>query len=304
MDRHELAWAAGFFDGEGWAAKKKRGVQSRINQAGPGMPAVLLKFQACVGVGRLRGPQRAEGKQDLYWWEATSRLDVARVALLIGPWLCRSKRYEFERALEGSIPAAIWPSTPSEELAWAGGFFDGEGSTYLEKHRSHAGYFVPCLYVPQSCDVGIAPELLRLKSALADLGRISGVRPGKGKWRPYRRWRVVTPVAVRLGLHLLWPFIGEVKRAQAQLVLQVIDAQPQLERGNPAFGVAGARYCLRGHDKWNARIRPFKGRGRNEADPNLHLRQCLECLRLDARSRRKSRRKRNRRHEGRRSHVT
>ena len=47
----------------------------------------------------------------------------------------------------------------SEELAWAGGFFDGEGSTYLEKHRTHAGYFYPVLYVPQAAEIGIAPEL-------------------------------------------------------------------------------------------------------------------------------------------------
>ena len=62
-------------------------------------------------------------------------------------------------------------------LAWAGGFFDGEGSTYLEKHRTHVGYFVPRLYVPQSADIGIAVELTRLKSALGGLGTISGMRP-------------------------------------------------------------------------------------------------------------------------------
>ncbi|HKY52348.1 MAG TPA: hypothetical protein VJP45_13910, partial [Candidatus Limnocylindria bacterium] len=74
MDRHELAWAAGFFDGEGWANRSGRGVQARINQGGDdGMPAVLLKFQRIVGVGRLKGPQIEAGKQDLYWWEATSR---------------------------------------------------------------------------------------------------------------------------------------------------------------------------------------------------------------------------------------
>ncbi len=250
------------------------------------MPEVLLKFRRIVGVGRLKGPQRVHGKQDLYWWEATSRSDIARVTNLLSPWLCQVKRREFERTLGQSLAPAIWPAAASEELAWAGGFFDGEGSTYLEKHRSHAGYYVPCLYLPQSCDVGIAPELLRLRCALANLGTISGVRARKGNWRPYRRWRVVTVVGVRLGLHLLWPFIGEVKRAQAQVVLHVIDAQPDLPRGNPGFGVAGARYCLRGHDKWNARVRPFKGRGKNGEDPSLHLRQCLECVRIDARARR------------------
>ena len=289
MDRHELAWAAGFFDGEGWAAKRKRGVHSRINQAGPnGMPEVLLKFHRIVGVGRLKGPERKEGKQDLYWWEATSRPDVARVAESIGPWLCEVKRMQFEQALGRSLHPAIWPAARSEELAWAGGFFDGEGSTYLEKHRSHAGYFVPCLYVPQSSAVGVAAELIRLRSALAGLGSISGVRRPGGRRRPYRRWRVVTPKAVQLGLHLLWPFMGEVKRSQAKRVLQVIHSQPDLPRGNPAFGVAGTRYCLNGHDKWNARVRPFKGRGKNEEDPNLHLRQCLECMRVDARARRGS----------------
>jgi hypothetical protein len=303
MDRHELAWAAGFFDGEGWANKASRGVQSRINQADPdGMPAVLLKFRRIVGVGRLKGPQREEGKQDLYWWEATSRADIARVAELISPWLCHVKRKQFERTLGRSLPPAIWPAALSEELAWAGGFFDGEGSTYLEKHRTHAGHFVPRLYVPQSSEVGVAVELVRLKSALADLGTISGVRRPGGKRRPYRRWRVFTLVAVQLGLHLLWPFIGEVKRSQARLVMQVIHSQPDLPRGNPAFGVAGSRYCLRGHDKWNARVRPFKGRGRNAEDPNLHLRQCLECVRIDARERRKSA-KRNRQRKRRRSHV-
>ena len=305
MDRHDLAWAAGFFDGEGWANRSGRGVQARINQADPhGMPQVLLKFQRSVGVGRLKGPTFEEGKQDLYGWEATSRRDISRVADLIGPWLCPAKRAEFEAALGRSLAPAIWPATRVEELAWAGGFFDGEGSTYLEKHRTHAGYFVPRLYVPQSAEVGIAPELVRLKSALADIGTISGVRPGKGNWKPHRRWRVCSLAAVQLGLHLLWPFIGEVKRCQARLVMQVIHSQPDLPRGNPAFGVAGARYCLNGHDKWNARVRPFRGRGKNVEDPNLHLRQCLECVRIDARMRRARRTNKDRRHERRRSRGT
>src|SRR3989442_1297543 len=253
MDRHELAWAAGFFDGEGWANRSGRGVQSRINQASPeGMPGVLLKFRRIVGVGRLKGPQIKEGKQDLYWWEATSRPDVIRVADMIGPWLCPVKRAEFEHALGQPLASAIWPASPSEELAWAGGFFDGEGSTYLEKHRTHAGYFVPRLYVPQSAEIGVAPELVRLRSAVSDIGNMSGVRQDGPELKPYRRWGFVTPPKVQTALHLLWPFIGDVKRRQAQFVMRTINAQPDLPRGNPAFGLAGARYCLRGHDKWNA----------------------------------------------------
>jgi hypothetical protein len=292
LESHDLAWAAGFFDGEGWANKKARGVQARINQAGPdGVPEVLTKFQRIVGVGRIKGPVVVEGKQPLYCWEATSRADLVHVVERIAPWLCPVKRAEFERTLGGPVPAQIWPGSMSEELAWAGGFFDGEGSTYLEKHRTHAGQMVPRLYVPQSAEVGVALELTRLKAATGGLGSISGVRPAKGSRKPYRRWRVCVVDDVQLGLHLLWPFIGEVKRAQAQRVLKVLHSQLDLVRGNPDFGVAGARYCLRGHDKWNARIRPFKGRGKNEEDPMSHLRQCLACVREDARAKRKRKRR-------------
>src|SRR5207247_4911519 len=64
MDRFDLAWAAGFFDGEGWAnavaqeGRKTKQPQARINQADPnGVPEVLLRFQRAVGgLGRIGGP--------------------------------------------------------------------------------------------------------------------------------------------------------------------------------------------------------------------------------------------------------
>jgi len=157
MERHDLAWAAGFFDGEGWANRSGRGVQARINQAGPDdVPEVLLKFQRAVGVGRIKGPQIRERRQPLYYWHATSRSDIARLAELIGPWICRVKYAELTRTLATRLPNPLWPAARHEELAWAGGFFDGEGCTYLEKHRTHPNFFVPRLYVPQTSDRGIA----------------------------------------------------------------------------------------------------------------------------------------------------
>lgn len=291
MESHDFAWAAGFFDGEGWANRKKRGVHSQINQAGlDGMPDVLIKFHRIVGVGRLKGPILLEGRQPLYYWEATSRSDLTQVVERIGPWLCPVKRAEFEWTLRAPLPPMTWPGSMSGELAWAGGFFDGEGSTCLDKHRTHEGFFAPVIYVPQAAEIGIAPELLRFHDAIG-VGNVSGVRRPKPPNKPYRRLRVYTLQKVQLALHLLWPFIGDVKRAQARHVMEVMHSQPDLARGNPAFGVAGARYCLRGHDKWNARIRPFIGRGKNEEDPMNHLRQCLACVREDAQAKRNKKRR-------------
>jgi hypothetical protein len=292
MENHDRAWAAGFFDGEGWANRQGRGVNSRINQASlDGIPEVLVKFQRIVGVGRIHGPIIADGRQPLYYWDATSRPDLLQVVDRIAPWLCSVKRAEFERTLGGVLPAQLWPGSMSEELAWAGGFFDGEGSTYLEKHRTHPGYFYPVLYVPQSAEIGVAAELLRFGAAIGGVGKVSGVRQDGPDSTPYHRWRAVTPEKVQLALHLLWPFMGEVKRTQAQRVMRTIQGQADLPRGNPSFGVPGTRYCLRGHDKWNARVRPFKGRGKNVDDPMNHLRQCLQCVREAARTRRKKKRR-------------
>ena len=123
------------------------------------------------------------------------------------------------------------------------------------------------------------------------IGSISGASKEEPGRAPYRRWRVCAVDQVQLGIHLLSPFIGQVKRDQAAAVMRVIHAQARLPRGNPNFGVAQARYCLRGHDKWTARVRPFKGRGKNEVDPMNHLRQCLACVREDATARRNKKRR-------------
>jgi hypothetical protein len=292
LETHDLAWAAGFFDGEGWANRSKRGVASRINQAGlDGIPEVLTKFQRIVGVGRIHGPIIVEGRQPLYYWEVTSRPDLLQVVDRIGPWLCPVKRAQFDRTLGGPLPPQVWPGSMSEELAWAGGFFDGEGSSYLMKHRTHDGYFTPGLEVPQSGWVEVPVVLRRFHRALAGLGNISG--PHQYDWTdaPVSRWKTEARDDVQLVVHQLMPFIGVVKREQARNVLIVVNSQPDLPRGNPAFGLAGARYCLRGHDKWNARLRPFKGRGKNTDDPLNHLRQCMTCVREDARTRRNKKRR-------------
>jgi hypothetical protein len=292
LESHDVAWAAGFFDGEGWANRAGRGVQSRINQAGlDGIPEVLTKFQQVVGVGRIKGPVLIEGKQPLYFWLATSRPDIDQVVERIGPWLCPVKRAEFERTLGGPPPPIVWPGSISEELAWAGGFFDGEGSSYLTKHRTHFGYLNSAVEVRQSGWTGVPDALNRFHAAVSFIGHING--PHEYDWAdaPVSRWKVEARDDVQLALHRLMPFIGSVKREQARNVLVVVNLQPDLPRGNPAFGVAGARYCLRGHDKWNARVRPFKGRGKNEEDPLNHLRQCMTCVREDARAKRNNKRR-------------
>ncbi|HET9810021.1 MAG TPA: hypothetical protein VFQ66_10005, partial [Candidatus Limnocylindria bacterium] len=138
MDRHELAWAAGFFDGEGWAnavaqkGRRTRQPHAQINQSDDyGVPGVLEQFLNVVGVGRISGPARKPDRIDRYWWIASSRPDVSRVAELLDPWLGDVKRFAFAAALDASPPAQQWQPARAEMLAWAGGLYDGEGSASL-----------------------------------------------------------------------------------------------------------------------------------------------------------------------------
>ncbi len=134
MDRHELAWAAGFFDGEGWAAKNKtRGVQGRVNQADVnGVPAVLLRLRSALGgIGAIGGPTIKAGRRPLYSWTVSNRADVELLLDLLKPWLGSVKLLQLSRAVARSTPGTASATPTDEWRAWAAGLFDGEGAAHF-----------------------------------------------------------------------------------------------------------------------------------------------------------------------------
>lgn len=286
MDRHELAWAAGFFDGEGWANRSGRGVQSRINQSdSDGVPAALLRFQRAVDCGRLHGPVREEGRQDLYYWDATSRDDVRAVAHAIWPWLGSVKRAEFAAAL-GRVPVRAEEQLPRTELlAWAGGLYDGEGCASVSPHRTHKGHVSPEVAVTQSGTT--RPQVLERLRDIVGCGRIYGPYAQEGATLPVFRWKAAAHSDVGHVLYVLAPWIGSVKNEQARRVLRVLVAQGRLPRGNPAWGNRKT-HCVNGHEYATARVRPYVARGR--AIPLRENHHCLVCLRDYAREKRQIRR--------------
>lgn len=124
-----------------------------------------------------------------------------------------------------------------EELAWAAGFFDGEGTTTA----SGSNPFSVNLQVPQCHE----EALRRFKKAVGGLGKIYGpfAPSGLGKkpeWR-YRLWGFEQVQAV---IAMLWSFLGTPKREQATRVLlgyrTKIAMAPSLGRGQNT--------CKYGHD--------------------------------------------------------
>jgi hypothetical protein len=299
MDDHELAWAAGFFDGDGWAAlTRQKGrrtgqPQARSNQSSlDGVAQVLVRFREAVGVGRVGGPKIEEGREPLYWWVASSRGDVTRTGELIGPWLSTQKRDQFNAAA-----GLCFDATPIDSFAWAAGLFDAEGSTSLSDHRSHAGYKYVEASITQRGRNGAAPEELARFRDLVGRGKVYGPYEQKGASEPIYRWRLQQIDEVRGLLHLLQPWLCSVKRRQAWTALAVIDRQAVLPRGRPEWG-SHKSHCVHGHEYATARVRPYVSRGRSAPVRENH--RCLTCLRELAR-RKRAAEKTDRRPSGRRS---
>lgn len=271
MDRTELAWAAGFWDGEGSAYlsgaldRARQYPQARINQSGNHwVPEVLIRFQRTVELGVVSGPEIKEGREPLYKWVVSSTAEIERLASALDPWLGEVKREQFRQILDADrVRSSVrFDALPQRErCAWVAGLWDGEGSVCLLKHRSHAGHFVPEASVTQSSAEG-RPEVLERIAAVAGGGYWYGPYTQEGSLLPVYRWKLFRLAEIRALLDLIWPWLGSVKRDQAQKAVAVLLAQPILPRGNPAWG-SHKTHCIRGHDYSTARVRPFKGRGKN-----------------------------------------
>jgi len=291
MDRFELAWAAGFFDGEGWAnavaqeGRKTKQPQARINQADPnGVPEVLLRFQRAVGgLGRIGGPYVMEGRDDLYWWQISSRGDVELLHHFLLPWLGQVKLHEFAVALERPSAASRPCGTTDDWRAWAAGLYDGEGSVYLLDHRTHDNYHLAEMCVTQCGRDTLAPEVLRRFAEIAGVGHINGPYAQEEPYSPVWRFKSAAWSDIVVVLESISPWLGPVKQTQAREAREVIESQPPLPRGNPAWGNRKT-HCINGHEYASARLRPYLSRGKGVPPRDSH--QCLVCARQQARVRR------------------
>lgn len=107
MDREQLAWAAGLFDGEGSTGlhKIKTGGTARscsLSVAQAYSPEVLGRFRDAVGVGTVYGPYQSSGRQKcgpIWYFKVSTFESVQAVIAKLWPWLSGVKRQQASRAL-------------------------------------------------------------------------------------------------------------------------------------------------------------------------------------------------------------
>jgi hypothetical protein len=109
--REALAWAAGFYEGEGTVnacysrytsdlgerrQRKTPQFQLRINQVGA---EPLIKFMEAVGTGKVYGPYARTGVKDQYQYDVHSFEKVQAIIAMLWPWLSDRRREQARAVL-------------------------------------------------------------------------------------------------------------------------------------------------------------------------------------------------------------
>jgi hypothetical protein len=266
-DDEVLAWAAGFFDGEGSTIAKGdsrrpgyRQLQVVVPQAGNGhAPQVLEKFRAAaLGTGAIA----AVTSNGVYSWRARGRVDAELILALMWPHLGTVKRMQAAKALElvdsqyasGAISrrqaryvpnfgvgAALAPATGDSDrlsCAWAAGFLDAEGWFGVvrgSKRKDGTTWLRIRASASQHSSDGSVPEVLTRLREIVDVGSIE--RHGDAD---DFKWVVESRASVLRVVERISPWLGDVKHAQAASALSAFDGQTR-RRGS------SSDVCVRGH---------------------------------------------------------
>ncbi len=268
FDPLQIAWAAGFFDGEGstiayFPNRKSRylRVQASVPQSGHGqVPAVLSRFRAAMlGMGKIVGPN----EYGIYVWKTRGFEETQSTIALLWRYLGPIKRAQASAALKETLDGyrsgrlkarasrrrrndhAVHAATSSTsanaddlERAWAAGFMDAEGCFGLArsmKRKNGTHWYRVRVSASQHGSVGVPAQVLtRLHAAFGGFGRIER----HGDPDDYR-WLVEGPEAVEYVLRRTKPSLGTVKATQATTALEAFRAQVRLK--------GDTTHCIRGH---------------------------------------------------------
>ncbi len=241
LDTHELAWAAGLFDAEGSAgAYRTRNHYSprlSLSQAGEVRPEVLERFHSAVGgKGCFIGPVRGY----LYYWYTHRFETIQAASAMLWPWLSRPKRVQVRRTLllargldPGDVmPSAPMPRDPPHELAWAAGFFGGEGSISARASidRSRRRYIKMSIVQAAAAGTDLPELLIRFRAAVGNLGRFRGPREPTNPWsrRSQYEWFASSHADVSSVVEALRPWLDIRKLKQANRALDRYRSTPSL----------------------------------------------------------------------------
>lgn len=96
--REEVAWAAGFYEGEGTIYLSRTSPRMYVTQVNV---EPLSRFREVLGVGTVRGPyqQKNPGSQPIYKYTVNGLEKVQAIIAMIWPWLSDRRRAQATKVL-------------------------------------------------------------------------------------------------------------------------------------------------------------------------------------------------------------
>lgn len=107
LDTHELAWAAGFFDGEGSICCSFRAGRAEISfSVSQSDRRPIDRFHKVIKVGSVRGPyaQRYVNGKPYYIYSVSTHSRIQAVVAMLWRWLSEPKREQVTRAIQSILP--------------------------------------------------------------------------------------------------------------------------------------------------------------------------------------------------------
>lgn len=141
------------------------------------------------------------------------------------------------KGVSGMASTSVAPRTFNrEDLAWAAGFYDGEGHTRTGRSLG--------VVVSQS----LSPELLERFKRAVGVGNVHGpfeYRHKRPSQKPFYTYGAVSFESAQHCICCLWPWLGSAKRAQASNALRTWHAHPR--KWSRARKGHSRLICRRGH---------------------------------------------------------
>jgi hypothetical protein len=253
----DLAWLAGFWDGEGCVRVAKTNTTAHypvftMSQAGTEGRQLCERVDRITGLGgKVDGPfGRRPPNTDVYMFRANGYPRVAAMTIMCWPWLSQTKRDQATRALTAfrghasrrrqredvtlehftqCISARERPITRREDLAWLAGFWDGEGCCSSLNTRNTHHYPVFSLSQAGPENEALCRRVARIAGGPAC---VSGPYVQRNHWNPQWKVRISGREQVQAMVAACWPWLSQTKRDQATRVLTdyLSNHTPRLQR--------------------------------------------------------------------------
>jgi hypothetical protein len=148
MNREALAWAAGFFDGEGSTLlSTKHQVSITVGQSGDEGLAILERFNQSVGsIGKVRGPYRTRSAvhKPVYVFAVHGFERTQAIIAMLWPWLTEPKREQASSRLAAYVQHI--------SFGYRNGVICIRGHKIVDGDRDGAGRLVRCRWCTRDDD--------------------------------------------------------------------------------------------------------------------------------------------------------